>query len=44
MKALLLGHNWDLRDNCLIIPGQTSHFAPDFIAFVIHYSSPDTSQ
>lgn len=29
---------WDLRDDCLIISGQMRHFAPDFIAFLIHYS------
>lgn len=39
MKALLLLLHWDLRDNCLIISGQMRHFAPDFIAFFIHYSS-----
>lgn len=31
--------HWDLRDDCLIISGQMRHFAPDFIAFLIHYSS-----
>lgn len=40
MKALLLLRlHWDLRDNCPIISGQMRHFAPDFIAFAIHYSS-----
>lgn len=38
-KASLLVRHWDLRDDCLIISGQMRHFAPDFIAFLIHYSS-----
>lgn len=33
-----LARRWDLRDDCLIISGQMRHFAPDFIAFLIHYS------
>lgn len=37
-KALPLLRRWDLREDCLIISGQMRHFAPDFIAFLIHYS------